>query len=99
VATNGKIRDGIAGANASRGFASIAHISVLRALRQFEIATVCTTRQETVEAAAPRHGAPLAFSDPADLAQHPPRFAAAVMRRRLLDAIMRPSETGQEQTV
>ena len=78
MATNGKIRVGIVGASASRGFASIAHIPALRALRQFEIATVC--RQETVEAAAPRHAAPLAFSDPADLAQHPPSFAAAVMR-------------------
>ena len=71
MATDGKIRVGIVGASASRGFASIAHIPALRGLPQFEITAVCTTRQETAEAAARQYGAPLAFSDPADLAQHP----------------------------
>jgi predicted dehydrogenase len=71
MATDGKIRVGIVGASASRGFASIAHIPALRALPQFEITAVCTTRQETAEAAARQYGAPLAFSDPAELAQHP----------------------------
>ena len=37
MATNGKIRVGIVGASASRGFASIAHIPALRSLPQFEI--------------------------------------------------------------
>src|SRR5215211_4400293 len=71
MATDGKIRVGIVGASASRGFASIAHITALRALPQFEIAAVCTTRQETAEAAARHYGAPLAFSDPETLARHP----------------------------
>jgi len=71
MAADGKIRVGIVGASASRGFASIAHIPALRALPQFEIAAVCTTRQETAEAAARQYGAPLAFSDPAELARHP----------------------------
>jgi predicted dehydrogenase len=43
--TDGKIRVGIVGASASRGFDSIAHLPALRALPQFEIAAVGTTRQ------------------------------------------------------
>jgi predicted dehydrogenase len=71
VATSGKIRVGIVGASASRGFASIAHIPALRALPQFEIAAVCTARQASAEAAARHYGVPLAFSDPERLARHP----------------------------
>jgi predicted dehydrogenase len=71
MATDGKIRVGIVGASASRGFASIAHMPALRALPLFEIAAVCTTRQETAEAAARHYGAALAFSDPAEMARHP----------------------------
>ncbi|HKS90002.1 MAG TPA: Gfo/Idh/MocA family oxidoreductase [Stellaceae bacterium] len=71
AATQGKIRVGIVGASASRGFASIAHIPALRALPQYEIAAVCTARQQTAEAAARHYGAPLAFSDPEQLARHP----------------------------
>ena len=71
MATSSKIRVGIVGASASRGFASIAHVPALRALPQFELVAVCTTRQETAEAAARHYGARLAFSDPEQLAQHP----------------------------
>lgn len=71
MATDGKIGVGIVGASASRGFASIAHIPALRSLPQFEIAAVCTTRQETAEEAARHYGVPLAFSDPETLARHP----------------------------
>src|SRR5688572_9415820 len=71
MATSGKIRIGIVGASASRGFASIAHVPALRPLPQFELTAVCTTRQETAEAAARHYGAPLAFCDPEQLAQHP----------------------------
>src|SRR5436309_9922257 len=66
-----KIRVGIVGASASRGFASIAHIPALRAIPKVEIAAVCTARQETAEMAARHFGIPLAFSDPEKLAQHP----------------------------
>src|SRR5437764_14877487 len=66
----GKTRVVIVWASASRGFASIAHIPALQALSQFEIAAVCTSRQETAEAAARHYGVPLAFSDPAQLAAH-----------------------------
>ena len=71
MTTSSKIRVGIVGASASRGFASIAHVPALRALAQFEFAAVCTSRQETAEAAARHYGTPLAFSDPEQLAQHP----------------------------
>jgi len=71
MATSSKIRVGIVGASANRGFASIAHIPALRALPQFEIVAVCTTRQDSAEMAARHYGVPLAFSDPAKLAQHP----------------------------
>ena len=66
-----KIRVGIVGASASRGFAAIAHIPALRALPQFELVAVCTARRDTAEAAARHYGVRLAFSDPAQLAQHP----------------------------
>jgi predicted dehydrogenase len=71
MATSGKIRVGIVGASASRGFASIAHIPALRALSQFEIAAVCTARRETAEAAAQHYLVPLAFADGGELARHP----------------------------
>jgi predicted dehydrogenase len=67
----GKIRVGIVGANAGRGFASIAHIPALKALPDFEIVAVCTTRQATADAAATHYGARLAFADPVQLAAHP----------------------------
>src|ERR1700757_5232156 len=71
MASDDRIRVGIVGAGASRGFASIAHVPALRALPQFEIIAVCTARQETAEAAARHYGVPLAFSDPQQLAGHP----------------------------
>jgi predicted dehydrogenase len=71
MATNRKIRVGIVGANPNRGFASIAHIPALQALPEFEISAVCTTRQESADAAARHFGVPLAFSDAEKLAQHP----------------------------
>ena len=71
MATSSKIRIGIVGANPNRGFASIAHIPALQALPDFEIIAVCTTRQDSAEAAAKHYGVPLAFCDAEKLAQHP----------------------------
>src|SRR5271169_2532817 len=71
MAASNKIRVGIVGVSPNRGFASIAHIPALQALPEFEIAAVCTTRQESAEAAARHFRIPLAFSDPEKLAQHP----------------------------
>ena len=64
MASSSKIRVGIVGASASRGFASIAHVPALRALPDFEFVAVCTARQESAETAARHYGVPLAFSDP-----------------------------------
>jgi predicted dehydrogenase len=66
-----KIRVGIVGASANRGFASISHMPALQALPDFEIVAVCTSRQETADAAAKHYGARLAFADPGKLAAHP----------------------------
>jgi predicted dehydrogenase len=71
MAASDTLRVGIVGASASRGFASIAHIPALQALSEFEIVAVCTSRQESAEAAAQRYGARLAFTDPAQMAAHP----------------------------
>lgn len=67
----GRIRVGVVGVTPSRGFASIAHMPALRALPQYEIVAVCTTRQESAAAAAAHYGVPLAFADPVALARHP----------------------------
>ncbi len=66
-----KIRVGIVGANPQRGFAPIAHIPALQALPEFAITAVCTTRQESADAAARHYGIPLAFADAGLLARHP----------------------------
>jgi len=65
------IRVGMVGVTPDRGFSSIAHMPALQALPAFEVVAICTTRQESAEAAARHYGVPLAFSDPAQLAQHP----------------------------
>src|SRR5947209_10495575 len=71
MATNRKIRVGIVGVNPSRGFASIAHMPALQALPDFEISAVCTTRQDSADAAARHYGVPLAFCDAEKMAQDP----------------------------
>jgi predicted dehydrogenase len=71
MATGSTIRVGIIGVSPQRGFASIAHIPALQALPEFEISAICTTRQDSADAAAKHFGIPLAFSDAEKLAQHP----------------------------
>ena len=66
-----KIRVGIVGVSPDRGFASIAHIPALQALPDYEIIALCTTRQDSADAAANHFGIPLAFADSAELARHP----------------------------
>ena len=68
MVTNSKIRVGIVGASPNRGFASIAHIPALQELPDFEISAVCTTRQDSADAAARHYGVPLAFCDAEKLA-------------------------------
>jgi predicted dehydrogenase len=74
----GKIRVGIIGASQHRGWAASAHIPALRALPDFEITAVCTTRQESADAVARQFGIPLAFADARALAQHPDVDVVAV---------------------
>ncbi len=52
-----QIRVGIVGASASRGWALQAHIPALRALPEFQLTAVCTTRRETADASAKAFGA------------------------------------------
>ena len=59
-----RIRVGMVGVTPDRGFSPVAHKPALQALPGFEVVAVCTTRQETAEAAAKHYGVPLAFSDP-----------------------------------
>jgi predicted dehydrogenase len=66
-----KIRVGIVGASPNQGFASLSHIPALQALPDFEIVAVCTSRQESADAAAEHYGVALAFADPVKLAAHP----------------------------
>jgi predicted dehydrogenase len=67
----GKIRVGIVGASPGKGFAAISHLPALQALPDFEIVAVCTSSQQSADAAAKHYGVSLAFADPAKLAAHP----------------------------
>ncbi|MEU8510483.1 Gfo/Idh/MocA family oxidoreductase [Kitasatospora sp. NPDC048722] len=66
-----KIRVGILGANPDRGWAVRAHLPALRALSQYEITAVGTSRPESARAAARAFGAAHAFTDAGRLAEHP----------------------------
>lgn len=66
-----KIRVGMIGVTPNRGFSSIAHMPALQGLPDFEIVALCTTRQESADAAARHYGVKLAFTDPVRMAQHP----------------------------
>ncbi len=68
---NQKIRVGIIGANANRGWGSGAHIPALLALPEYELTAVCTAHRETAEESASRFGARLAFHDHREMVNHP----------------------------
>jgi predicted dehydrogenase len=65
------IRVGVVGANPMRGWGTAAHLPALRALDEYEITAVATTRPETARATAEAFGAPLAFDRAEDLVSHP----------------------------
>ncbi len=69
--TGSRIRVGVVGANPDRGWGSAAHLPALRALDDYEIVAVATTRLQTARATADAFGVPLAFSDVRDLVAHP----------------------------
>lgn len=66
-----KIRVGIIGANPDKGWGSSVHIPAIQMVPDYELVAVCTTRTETAEASAKAFGARLAFTNAAELAQHP----------------------------
>jgi predicted dehydrogenase len=66
-----RIRVGIIGASVRNGWERDAHIPALRALPEFEITAVSTSRQETADETAKHFGIPHAFADPSKMVQHP----------------------------
>ena len=61
--TDDRLRVGIIGANADRSWAANSHLPALQKLPDFELAAVCTTREESARESAERFGARLAFDD------------------------------------
>ena len=67
-----KLRVGIVGADATgQGWAPLAHFPALRALPEFEIAALCTTRESTAREAASRYGVAKAYHDVPEMASSP----------------------------
>ena len=66
-----RLRVGIIGASAERGWAKIAHVPAVQHLEGMELAAVATRRQETAAAAAGAFGAPKAYGDATDLIRDP----------------------------
>ncbi len=58
-----RIRVGVIGANAERGWASRSHLPALRVLPEFELAAVCTTRSESARKSAQTFGATESYDD------------------------------------
>jgi predicted dehydrogenase len=69
--SNKKIGVGIIGVQPGRSFAAIAHIPALRALPQYDITAVSTTRRESAEAAAKEYGIPRAYDNHLALVNDP----------------------------
>ena len=70
--SSGKIRVGIVGASTNPfQWGAAAHIPALRALPEYDIVAVASTRQETADAAAAMHGIPMAFGDYREMASYP----------------------------
>jgi predicted dehydrogenase len=76
-----KIRLGIIGANVHRGWAPRSHLPAIVASPEFELAAVCTTRQESAEECRQKFGARLAFDDYHKMLAHPDIDAVAVILR------------------
>jgi predicted dehydrogenase len=72
------IRVGVVGANPTRGWGTAAHLPALRALDEYQIIAVATTRSDTARATAEAFGVPLAFSDFGELVVHPDVDVVAV---------------------
>jgi predicted dehydrogenase len=57
------IRVGLIGAHPTRGWAAAAHLPALAQLPEYRLAAVATTRMDSAEETARRHGVPQAFDD------------------------------------
>jgi len=92
-----KIRVGVIGANVGRGWASKTHLPVLKLLDEYEVAAVCTTRQESADEAADKFGAARAYDDFRKLAADPDIDLAVVCVRvdRHLEPVMAAIESGK----
>ena len=66
-----KIRLGIIGANAHYGWSMRAHLPALRAMPDYELTAVCTSRPETAAESAAHYEARLAFHDYHAMVRHP----------------------------
>jgi predicted dehydrogenase len=69
--SNSRIGVGIIGVQPGRSFAAVAHIPALKALPQYEIAAISTTRLESARAAAQEYSIPRAYDNHADLVADP----------------------------
>jgi predicted dehydrogenase len=79
-----KIRVGIVGATVTQGgsgWGANAHIPALRALPNFELKAVCTSREETATLSSKEFGADLAFWDINEMVAHPEIDLIAVVVR------------------
>ncbi len=65
-----RFRVGMVGANPDYGWGSGVHRRVIERLPGFTLQAVCTTREESARRAAEEFGAPLWFTDSAELAHH-----------------------------
>ena len=61
--TSQRIRVGVIGANAERSWAAKSHLPALRALPEFDLAAVCTTRAESARQSAETFGAAKSYDD------------------------------------
>ncbi len=66
-----KIAVGVVGANPRAGWASRAHMPALRALPEYEIVAVCTTKRESAEESQKAYGARKAYWDYREMVKDP----------------------------
>lgn len=92
-----KIRVGIIGANIDYGWGARAHLPALKALPEYELVGICTTRRGTAEETARRFGIPLIFTDYRDLVKQPDIDLVAVSVRAPLhhDMVMTALRAGK----
>ena len=66
-----RIRVGVVGANPRYGWGAQAHVPAFKALPEYELLAVCTSRPETASEAAQAFGVPFAYHDYHDLVENP----------------------------